>query len=239
MESNFSIKKNILFGGFSSTYTISHNSELSESDKLNFAVKCLHQLLPSEVLRNKIIKDFKGRDANNLINHSIAAKLRPTGDELFFILGSAQSQSQENDKESDSEVVEPEEFSYRIDTIFHEFLGRKHISHSCKSQSYGPLPEALLNKHLDPDPNVKVEALRVGIDFYNAHLFGFLGFAPEVTQTLLIELYQSHLTILISADRLKSKDELPLQQNNTFQILHEILKDMFNFDLNKDYRQTM
>lgn len=233
MQSSLQLRRNLLFGGYSAEYNISEECTLNSEERQKFAWALLHEILPKDAAAGRNLRNIKGRDKLNLIDEAIVISDLPTADELFYVSGTAR-EPLEDSIEQDEEVDE-KYFFYSINTQFLAFVGSNNIDQSIVIKKSGPVPSTLEGSNYHFVESANIGTLRLGIDLFSAHIFGFLGFTPEVTQTVLLELNGSELLFRISADRLKKKDEIPLQTDNFLDRLSKVFSDFFQFDLKADY----
>jgi len=231
MKTNLTIQRNWLFGGYTSTYSLNEDISSFAPHLTELAWKLLHVVIPNEARRGKIIRNIKGRDSNNLVNSQIPSSSSPISDELYFVSGLFLEDLEGEPKEED----EPSRFVYSINTAFSDFVGHRAIDHKCIINKHGPIPEFLERTVYDPATTATIDVLRIGVDFFNNHILGFLGFAPEVTQTILFEINLNNLSLRLSADRLKTKNAVPFQNESIFENLQKVFLEIFKFDLLKDY----
>lgn len=233
-NSNAKFNRNILFGGYNAEYNLSVN--LKQENKLILALsgRLINELLPADILKSRELVDIKGRDVQNSLSNPSIASYRPLGDEILFIAGSLNKSHEESSDENSQS--EPAEFFVSINSEFDKFIGSKQISHTFRTT--GSEDQITDIKHI-ADYNVSINLLRIGIDLFSSHYFSFIGFAPEVTQSLLLELTPEKLELRISAEKLKTKQELPLQAFQLFSKLDKILSDTFQIDLLDDYKDKL
>jgi hypothetical protein len=232
MNGKLELKRDWLFGGYTSRYLLEHNCSLSEQQKAQFAWSLLHKVVPVDARRGKILRNIKGRDPNNLIQKNILSSQLPTQDEIFYLSGTIIDDTEEDEEET----IQKSKFLYYINTNFHGFIGNSFIDHKASIHTSGPVPEFLgLSSFLETD-ELSIDTIRLGLDIFSARRLSFLGLAPLVTQTFLLELNGQTLNLQITAERLATKNELPISEQSLIISINDVLKEIFSFDIEADYK---
>ncbi|MCO6430846.1 MAG: hypothetical protein J5J00_08290 [Deltaproteobacteria bacterium] len=226
-RSYLNIKRNFFTGRFESVYDLHYSAALTQDTALQLAHLLLESVVPKEALKERELLDLKGRDRNNTI--SAASFKSQFENELFYLSG-----SYDIEQGDDLEPLQ-HEFSAALITPFLSFEGAAHIKHRCESVFSGTPPEGFALKRVKDFPEVGVRTVRLGLDLYQPHAFGFIGFAPIVTQTVLLDFNSSSLQMRITARNLKARDQLPLQRRDLLTALNSVFKQLLRIDIIENY----
>ncbi len=234
MNSDLTIKRQFLLGGFNSEYTL--ECEISDEELQMLYTSIILDLIPKEAFEDDCLTDLKGRDQQKL---ECKKEWQMTGEELLFIAGTiteeenVTDEDEENDKKEEKVILKDKDFTLRFHTKFGEFYDT-HVRHDLKIVQPLTINQTLYPKRL-PE-STKIQALRLGIDvFHCRRVIAAFGFTPIVTENLIIECYNNQLNLTIKAEDLKKKNSLPLQKNELLNRLSVIIKKLCSIDIILDY----
>ena len=227
--SSLSLTRDWLFGSYTLEYQLS--VDLRPGQLSILIDEIIQALLPPEVLAVSAssdalvtIEDLKGRDPANLLT-STAPDSMPRQDELLYLRGVAPKTASRNDE------LFNDPFEVRLHTSFREFTANNHISQSVQFEQQGALPTNLRLKHLGRAFPLVPTDFRIGIDlFTRSTMLGWFSGTPTVTQSLLIEASANVARLQITAEKLRSRGEIPLLSSARQQALQKALLRTIGFD---------
>lgn len=245
-KAELSIRRNLLLGGADLRYSLGANTTIDLVKLLNEGWRRL-----AGYTEGQAIADIKGRDAANTIQDFGGIELvRPN--ELLFARGVVRVEDDEvsigstaSKREAHApelivdEKIERQPFTFAALTDFHEFEGVHHIIHRVNFERsetllhLGSLPAT--PETLTSLPGCTIDLVRFGFDFFDTNFLTLVGFAPVVTQTVLIEAHPDSFCLRIDAERQRPARAAPLQRNDFMQRLSDLIKEILNFDLAADY----
>lgn len=197
----------------------------------------INQVLPSELLTAASTLDLKG--ANNTIKQSVEissskdlAQQRPVYDreELLYLKG---------DVLVDLDTQQYEPFQIIRASNFDSFKGQHHIIHSLETKHFGALDTTFTLSEVPLLFPIVLNKLKIGLELFSSQRTFIIGFAPEVTQSLLLEADQTSCLINIRAERLYAKTSLPLERYSLFNKLDLALKQLTGWSLIEDYTKLL
>lgn len=188
----------------------------------------MHELIAPLLLGKKQVSNMKGRDQRNLMAVGTPPRFLPSADEFLFVYGKIVGAPRD---------VEGQDFSVEVTSTFlpSEY---KEMLHAPELKVKG-LPESAVVEKIGRVIPLRIQRFRMGFDIFQASLSSsFFGSVPTVTQTLLVEADERRCDVSINADGLKSRDQLPLTQDQIFERLGVALRKVFQFDLAADYQNA-
>ena len=206
-------------------------------DKLREAAKLLlTTVLPQAARSQNSLVDIRGRDhlRESLLQTSVLPP--PEREELFWISGSRPVPSAGDSGEGE---LAPEPFELTYHTRFSHFEGGRHIAYTVERTQRGleDFPPRELELILDPETTLS--AIRLGFEIFEARFLSIFGFSPIATQLVQIEALPHILRLRIVGEALKRKDSPPLKSGAHFNALATFLKQLFDFDLMRDYQSKI
>jgi len=193
------VRRNFLFGGYKLDYTNQFEFTPCGLSTLidGYFSALFPYLVPSETSGELL--DFKGRNRQDLLNQDLP---RLEKDELFLLEGAIAVGERKDDFEWDNFLVS-------CSSIFRRFEGTHHIVHGtelCRTGAFPAwIPLRLLGRVAPVIPNL----FRFGIEHFQSSLFsGSLGYAPSVTETILVDATDSSVMMKVSVE---SKKREPAQ----------------------------
>lgn len=187
----------------------------------------LRQVLPSiiESGRGQEITDLKGRNAQDFLLPGIASSAH---DEVFRLGGMAPVAAAGGSLEFDP-------FEVSLLSPFKRFEGSSHIVHELEQHRAGPIPRWLPMRLLGYAAPLRPTFVRFGIErFRNVMSFASLGYAPQVTDSLLIDSFKGALAIQVSSERNASRDFNPFEDIPTFRVVSELIRSIIGLDLQQE-----
>ncbi|RMD85501.1 MAG: hypothetical protein D6808_05085 [Candidatus Dadabacteria bacterium] len=188
------------------------NVPLKPGEISEIAHLVINDLLPSEITEGKEIEDIKGKD---IIHNTNRKEL------LLSIKGSY----------GINEEKEP--FALECTTSFKEFKGVHHIVHNIDIERDG-LPSVPLKWIAWVFP-VSLCSVSLFVEVFSSVRSIILGYSPQVTESLYIELSKGALTVTIKKEKMKRKEEAPLEKYALFKKLCRTLKEVKGINLSDDY----
>lgn len=220
------ITKNWLLGTrtveFETSYTLSVGAL---SSLIDGCLRRLNPTLADNNQQNELI-DFKGRNPRDLLLPGIAA---PRTDELFRVGGSIAIAEAKG-----TFVWEP--FEAVCYSPFTRFEGAHHIVFSTSTEKAGALPSWLPARLLGSAAPIKPLFFRYALEHFKSRLtFASLGYAPQVTESILIDGVSDSLTIRMSCEVKRSESNDPFSENRSYSTLFSIIKEATGHDLLGDF----
>lgn len=158
----------------------------------------LKKLFPKEVLTGKTLINLKGRDERHLLLDTFAQEHIPTGQEILFVSGSADSST--------------EPITYRINTPFLRFE-HNHIEHSTVSEQSFHTPRFLQVESIGDIIPFSIQHFRCGLERYELLFKALsLGYVPEVVDRLIIDYSQGSLEVEVEASYLATPTTPPFAE---------------------------
>ncbi len=220
--SQFKTARTLIPWGWEGEYNLS--GAVSGENLTAFTRLLVQKMVPLEILAGQQVIDLKGRDPNLLLVDTIPVEWKPRGYELIYIRGHLSPE--------DQDAIE---FCLTVESEFAEFVGNHHIKHSCKETRYGDLPPDFKLYTFSSYPDLSVDLLRLGFEFFKSNIFtSMLGFAPEVTERLLIDAKPGELRLRIVQERMKLRNERPLLKDQFLEKLADTLECSLAFNLLRD-----
>ena len=189
---------------------------------------CLRRLTPSVLPRNEKgeLNDFKGRNPQDLLLPGIAA---PRTDELFRVGGSIAVEKTASDF-----AWEP--FEAVCYSPFPRFEGAHHIVFNTDTERSGPLPSWLPTRLLGAAAPIRPTFFRYGLEHFSSRLtFASLGYAPQVTESLLIDSVTDTLVIRMNCEVKRGGPRDPFSAIPAYRELTSIVEEATGNNPLKDY----
>ncbi|MGA1192095.1 MAG: hypothetical protein ACO3XO_07425 [Bdellovibrionota bacterium] len=210
MEIKKTIKKIPFQQRWKGTWRLSGSiSEVSCSLLVHHVLK---KLLPKEVLTGKTLINLKGRDERHVLLDTFAQEHIPTGQEILFVLGSAD--------------LSAEPITYRINSPFLQF-GNNHIEHSPVSERSFHTPRFLRVESIGDIIPFSIQHFRCGLERYESLFKALsLGYVPEVVDRLIIDYSKGRLEVELEALYLPTQETLPFPDFPAMNSLLNLLEQL-------------
>ena len=234
MKVSLNLRRKLIPFGYACDYQL--ETALKAFDLPLLVDRCLSDLLPIFVRADGNMLDVKGRDPQLVLSTHTPPELLPLGEELVFVSGVAFLN--EDELKSGSYVVGStgRSFELRLSSAFKEFSGSHHITHSSALRREGALPGFVELGEIARVFPLELEHFRLGFDLFQSRFVSnMLGFAPAVSQTVLIDADRQNLRIRILAEALVKRSSLPLERDNLLGRLSAVTSAVIGFDLACDY----
>lgn len=178
-------RKNWLFGGYTATYQVRLSLSLAKlSELVDLAVRSLLPTLSApdtplvEQVLPSTLRDFKGRNKLDTLLPNLPLAQH---DELLRVGGSVALEDRGADFSWES-------FDLCCYSPFLQFEGNHHILHGVQMERSGALPSWLPLRLLGCAAPLTPRYLRLGLEHFRSLLtFASLGYAPQVTESLLLD----------------------------------------------------
>lgn len=220
--STLTISKNWLLGG--------RNLEFEGSIALrpgalsNLIDGCLREVTPlvRQGASSHEMIDLKGRDPHDTLLPGIA---NPRSDELFRIGGVVAV----GEKGSDFEW---EPFEVVCYSPFNRFEGSHHIIHGIETERAGSLPSWLPTSLIGMAAPIKPRFFRYGLERFKSMLtFASLGYAPQVTTSLLVDCVADTLAFKLTHEFKQARDANPFETIPAYRSLASVLTAATSTDI--------
>lgn len=214
-----------LLGGHSLEW--SDRRDISIGALSDLADGLLRQALPSVLAsgHGQEITDLKGRNAQDFLLPGISSSAH---DEVLRLGGMAPVTAAGG-------ALEFEPFEVSLLSPFKRFEGSAHIVHELEQHRAGPIPRWLPLRLLGYAAPLRPAFMRFGIErFRNVMSFASLGYAPQVTDSLLIDSVKGVLAIQVTSERNSRRDFNPFEEIPTFRVVAEIVRSSIGLDLQRE-----
>jgi hypothetical protein len=173
----------------------------------------------------KELLDFKGRDPHEALLPGIAT---PRTDEVFRVGGVVAVDTKGSD-------FEWEPFEVVCYSPFNRFEGTHHIVHGTEIERAGGLPSWLPNHLLGMAAPIKPRFFRYGLERFKSVLsFASLGYAPQVTTTLLIDCVADTLAFKVTHEFKKPAESNPFDFIPAYRSLATVIAAATGIDIQAD-----
>ena len=229
MKSKLQVYHPLFQPGFTSEYEMSCQLEPYSVSVLTDMI--VNELLPEESLREELLTDLKGRDAQLPAEENIPPDWLPIGEEIFFAAGKI---FPEDDPVGQKALAD--DFVVRLSSSFSSFQGEHHIVHSTQLFRSSVLPPFVRMNQLGRAFPMQISAVRMGLEMFESRrTLVSAGFSPVATQTLLLECYGDRAFLKITAEGLKEKYGLPLLRNGMLERLDAVTQRLCGTAVSADY----
>jgi hypothetical protein len=174
---------------------------------------------PHQNLSTPTLINLKGRDPSE--PSPLSATTQPHTSELFAIGGELAT-----DTASPTEFIwEP--FTLALNTQFLAFKGARSILHSLHTERSQSLPEFLPWWLLGWAAPIKPQYMRLGIELFTSRFaLTRLGFIPEVTEKMYLEIIDNKLALRLSSEQLSLRYYNPFKREPFLVEISEIVRDL-------------
>jgi len=228
--SNLTVSKNWILGGRSLEFegTIALRAG-ALSDIID---GCLQEVTPliRQTPDSKELFDVKGRDPHDTLLPGIATART---DELFRIGGVVAI----GEKGSEFEW---EPFEVSCYSPFSRFEGTHHIIHETTIERAGSLPSWLPIRLVGMAAPIKPRFFRYGLEHFKSRLtFASLGYAPQVTTTVLIDCVADTLAFKVTHEFRKATEANPFEAIPAYRSIAGVLKAATSSDILNDFQTKL
>jgi len=213
-----------ILGGYGLEYSAQH--PISDGALCDVADGFLRQVLPLLAQQGAgAVRDLKGRNAQDELLPGVG---HPSHDEVFRLGGLAAVPHEEP-----TLALEP--FEVSLLSAFQSFEGTHHIVHTLEQHRAGPLPPWVPLRLLGYVAPLKPTFLRIGIERFRSLLgFASLGYAPQVTDSLLVDCIGGTLAVRVTSERNRSRDANPFDEIPAFRAVAAAIRAAIGIDLRGD-----
>lgn len=193
---------------------------------------CLRIVSPSlhEGRSSSELRDYKGRNPHDALLPGIAT---PKTDELFRIGGVSAV-----DKGASDFSWEP--FEVVCYSPFNRFEGAHHIVHNTQVERAGGIPSWLPTRLLGMAAPIKPRFFRFGLEHFKSVLtFASLGYAPQVTASLLLDCITDTLALKITHEFKTGSEGDPFAYIPAYQTLATVVKAATGEDIRAEFQQQL
>jgi hypothetical protein len=226
-----SVRRNWILGGYAAEYahalTIS-SSQLSEL--IHGVLLALHTHLGCDK-QFKLTRDFKGRDGLDALIKEIPGD--PTN-EVFRLGGLIATEKRGEDD------FEWSQFNVACHATFREFEGTHHILHALDIRRDDSVPAWLPWRLLGAAAPIRPRYFRLGVErFQTRFTFASFGFLPQVTDSLLIDVFDQSLSCVVRTEQSTWSLGSPLAGVPLFAAIADALRISTNFDINQSLLEEL
>ena len=235
IDSNLLIKRNFFTWKWVSNFSLSITLSPGSFPMIVDAIygKFLPTIL-GEIDRAREIKNIKGKDLSPGSPES----------ELFFLAGEVEvkedQEERQEDPEPEAKQVKFENWQILGQARFHAFGENNSVKYKAECFRTSNVPDNLNLKLIGQNAEYISKELRVGLEFFSpsfaSSLFGAL---PAVSESLYLNCNPERLSLTINSERLKNKQELPLQNGSVMDLFDTSLSTILNFEIKNDYQQRL
>jgi len=220
-----SVRRNWLRGGYAAEYQHSaciNSSALSDLIHGTLSALYTHLACDKEF---KVTRDFKGRDGLDTIINAIPGD---ASDEVFRLGGLIATERQGEDN------FEWSQFNVACHAPFREFEGAHHILYSLDIRRSDSIPSWIPWRLLGAAAPIRPQYFRVGIErFQSRFTFASFGFLPQVTDTLLIDVFNDTLSCAFRTEQTSWSLGAPIATVPLFADIGHAIRESTGFDINE------
>jgi hypothetical protein len=219
---NLTLRKNWILGGYSACYEAS--APLTQEALSDIIDGYIRTVLPSAITGQSAVEvtDFKGRDPRDELLPGLPSA---QSDEIFRVGGVCAVE------ECDSSF-EWEPFDISYNSVFQRFEGDHHIVHSLETQRSGSLPPWLPIRFLGSAAPIRPTYFRFGLEHFRSRLsFASIGYNPEVTESLLLDISRGELRLRVNIESRKRYPEDPFESLPALLVAAQVLKQVCALDI--------
>jgi hypothetical protein len=197
---SFKATKNWILGGrsleFQATLLLSPGGL---SDLIDGCMRTVTPLL-APTLNGGELLDFKGRNPQDCLLPGLAV---PRNDELFRVGGMCAVEQRGRE-------FEWEPFEVSCYSPFQRFEGTHHIIHGIEMERIGSIPPWLPARLLGCAAPIEPRFFRYGLEHFTSILtFASLGYAPQVTESLLLDCTTNSVSVKLVIEARRGREENP------------------------------
>ncbi|GEM_PF-2886746 len=215
VKADLSIQRSFLFWSWDLAYEATIQIEKSHCGTILDAL--IKSLIGKKILNEKQSIDLSGLPNLN-DNHPA---------QLYFLRASGQLQVGDTEFEA---------FKVKLESPFLKFSGVHHIVHEIKEFVSEFIPSFVKVKNIGRAIPLTINEFSFGLQSYESKYTVFLGYSPVSKDRLLINYQEGALKIVIEADSMKKKDQLPLSKFEILENLNKITQDLLKFNLIDDLK---
>lgn len=225
---NLKLSKNWILGGRELEF---ETSLILQSGALSDIIDgCLRFVEPIITQGQQELLDLKGRDPHETLLPGIAP---PRTDELFRVGGVAAVDKKGTD-------FEWEPFEVVCYSPFNRFEGTHHIIHSLETERAGGLPSWLPVRLIGMAAPIKPRFFRYGLEHFKSVLtFASLGYAPQVTTTLLLDCVADTLAFKLTHEWRKAGEANPFDTIPSYRSVANVIKAATGSDIEGEFTREL
>lgn len=205
---------------------------LKSGDLSDIIDGCLSVVTPAlqEPTTSSELKDFKGRNPHDTLLPGIAT---PRTDELFRVGGVVAVTKGTSD-------FEWEPFEVVCYSPFNRFQGTHHIVHTTQVERAGGIPSWLPTRLLGMAAPIKPRFFRYGLEHFTSVLtFASLGYAPQVTASLLLDCISDTLALKVTHEFKRGREANPFAYIPAYQGVAKVIRAVTGRDLQGDFEREL
>lgn len=228
--SNMKLSKNWILG--TRTLEFETSVPLKSGDLSDIIDGCLRTVEPTlhERTAPGELRDLKGRNPHDSLLPGIAT---PRADELFRVGGVSAIAKGKSD-------FEWEPFEVVCYSPFSRFEGSHHIVHGTQIERAGGLPSWLPARLLGMAAPIRPRFFRFGLEHFTSVLtFASLGYAPQVTASLLLDCVSDTLALRITHEFRKGREANPFSYIPAYQSIAQVIRSVTAQDLGEDFQRAI
>lgn len=234
MQSSFSSSFSIFPYGYRTHYSLTSRLEHEQLPPLAAELTGLINRYSSDP--RDILVDLKGRDPSAALELTLKPEAVPTREELLHLEGEIVLPALDEADEDTDTVTHP--FYAELYSQFLDFDGPLHIRHRVSEARSELIPADLTFRDLSSALGVRIDYLRFGLEQFRFNkLSAAFGFAPVVSQYLLLECTACELRLEILAEGLRDRKHLPFSKQGVIDELDRALAATPGIRLIADYRK--
>lgn len=234
MNSDIYIKNNLLLNNKNVEFHLDFSLPGVQEEGAKLAWNILHSVLPREVRTGGLLTNIKGLSHNNMIQDGLKKFAVENEDLLFFTEGLRTLEpGEEEDEEHAPEYKE--NVRYSVNTEFHGFLNRKNIQYK-SNIGFESIAADFLNKPVfEPNPKLEIDRIFLGLEFFQANFFSFIGFAPRIKRALLLQTDESTLYLRFKVENIIKVDTFFSEFGEIGDKLIVLLNSMFEVNISAEF----
>jgi hypothetical protein len=224
------ISRNWILGGYNLEFEATYALRVGDlSDLIDGFLRTLGPLLKDGGDSDEL-KDFKGRDPNDLLLPGIAA---PQTSELFRVGGVCAVE-----KSGDDFTWDP--FEVVGYSPFKRFEGSHHIIHELQTERAGSLPAWLPTRLIGFAAPIKPKFFRYGLEHFESVLtFMSLGYSPQVKESFLLDCVTDTLVVRIKHEFRKRNEANLFERLRAYGVIGEILEKATGLSVRRDFEAAL
>jgi len=227
----FSLRRNWIFGGYAAEFSLS----LKLTPQLSSSIldHILRAIYSNLCQRGDFceLRNVKGRDPHGALLLATAPAL--TGEELLAIGGRIATEST-----AGGFVWEP--FHYVCHTRFERFEGSRTIVHTPHTTRTPSIPEWLPWWLLGAAAPIEPTYFRLGLELCTSRfVLTRLSFTPVVTDTFLLEVVDTTLSLTLTTEQPYWKPCNPFESSTILSLLSQQLQEPLGISLAKEFQREL
>lgn len=206
------------FIGTTLEYRLEHR--LSQTAISQLVDALLTNLIPA----GEKLADLKGRDPSSERSNLFSSERSPLQDEIFYLRASIPG------------ATDSQEIEVSFLTKFDSFIANNSIQHHASRRDNKEITKDISFKQLGKVFPFAPQYFRFGLEIFRPKtISGLFGFSPSVTDMLYIEANTHIFEMQIRAEVIRRRAPYPLQHNNLFAQLRNVIMSIFEIDLYEEF----